>query len=170
MGHFFSFNLSKLNLNKLKYDENQLLLTYKNYFESGLTPVTEKIIYDLFFKELNTFWIPLSEFESNFELNLSSTLNSYITEISTFNLVNDILHYFSHNKTNNIKNIMIIINDTIVYNLFQHPHMWNWISLKENINNVKSIKLFVNDKLIKKFNMDNQIDYDYIIKWSKVIY
>jgi hypothetical protein len=103
-------------------------------------------------------------------LNLSDNVNSYVTEHLTFNVVNNILHFFSDNKTNYKKNITIIINDILVTNLSQNPHTWNWISLKENINNIKSIKLFVDDKLIKSFNMDTQTDYDYIVKWSKVIY
>jgi hypothetical protein len=169
MGHFFSFNLSKLDMTKLKYDENQLLSTYKEKFKNGTISVTEKIVYDTLFKGFNTIWVPLSEFKSSFELDLSDTINLYITEISTFNQVDNILHFFSHNKTNNIKNITIIINDNVIKHLSQNPYTWNWISLKENIDNIKSIKLFIDDKLIKKFNMDNQTDYDYIVKWSKVI-
>jgi hypothetical protein len=170
MGHLFSFNLSKLNIKKIKYEENELLLTYKEYFNTTSNHITEKIIYDLLFKELNTNWVLLSDFESSFELDLSDKVNSYVTEHLTFNVVNNILHFFSDNKTNYKKNITIIINDILVTNLSQNPHTWNWISLKENINNIKLIKLFVDDKLIKSFNMDTQTDYDYIVKWSKVIY
>ena len=47
---------------------------------------------------------------------------------------------------------------------------WKWVSLDIPINDVKEIKLLINDELIKKLNMDTKEDFDYIYKWSKIIY
>jgi hypothetical protein len=170
IGHLFSFNLSKLNLDNLEYDEAKILSRYKEYFDKKITPITEKIIYDTLYSNLNIFWANLSDFMTDIELNLSDKVNSYVKNNCTFNLVNNILHFYSYNKTNISNNITILINSTIIKSFNQDPFNWKWISLEIPISDVKEIKLLINDKLIKKLDMGNKEDFDYIYKWSKIIY
>jgi len=168
IGHLFSFRIPKLNLEGFKYNEEHLISLEKEYFSKGILPSIERIIYNLSFKDLNIFWVPITQFKDSLELNISEKLSSYHKDICTFNLVNNILYFYSNNKSGETQKIMIVINESIVKSFNQDLMCWNWISLEINFDEIRNLKLFINDSLIKNFNMDLEEDRDFISKWSKI--
>jgi hypothetical protein len=162
---FQSLNLTKISNNYLNYQEQNLINQYKTYFNQGRLPVTECILYDNIWKNLNCYIIPL---QSDTDLSTSFTLNldhSGEVEYSTIHFYNKEIKFFAWNNQNDFVYYDLIIDGKNI-NIQIPPNGWSWEKISEVEPNI--IKIFKNDKLIKHFDMNNPLDKKWIYEYSNV--
>jgi len=162
---FQSLNLTKISNNYLNYQEQNLINQYKDYFNQGRLPVTECILYDNIWKNLNCYIIPL---QSDTDLSTSFTLNldhSGEVEYSTIHLYNKEIKFFAWNNQKDYVYYDLIIDGKNI-NIQIPPNGWSWEKISEVEPNI--IKIFKNNKLIKHFDMSNLLDKKWIYEYSNV--
>lgn len=162
---FQSVNISQIPYEFLNYNESILKEQYTNYFNQGRFPVTECMLYDNIWKNLNCHIIPLkdeTDIESSFDINLD---HSGEVEYSTIHLYNKEIKFFAWNNQKNYVYYDLIIDGKNI-NIQIPPNGWSWEKISEIEPNI--IKIFKNDKLIKHFDMNNPLDKKWVYEYSNV--
>jgi hypothetical protein len=162
---FQSLNLTKISNDYLNYQEQNLINQYRTYFNQGKLPVTECILYDNIWKNLNCYIIPLqydTDLATSFTLNLD---HAGEVEYSTIHLHNEEFKFFAWNNQKDLVHYDLIIDDKTT-NIQIPPNGWNWVKISDTKPNI--IKIFKDNKLIKHFDMNNPLDKKWIYEYSEV--
>jgi hypothetical protein len=158
-------NLTQFDPSLMKTDSNSLLSTYREYFNSGIFPVTERIQFDIMWSKYTIKWNDIEVARKSMVFETSRNTNGYGDKSYLFHCYNDVLHFFCSNNTDQLWKFDIIINDKN-HKIEVEQYRWAWVPLIE-FNLVDNIKLLLNNTFIRELDMKNSADIDAILKWVK---
>lgn len=159
----YGIRLQDVDLTLLSTDVEVLLTTYTKYFQQEILPVTERILYDLFWSKYSIILHNINIAKQSLTFQTSDGTNGYGDKSYLFHVHENILHFFCSNNTDNDWKFDIVINN-INHEYIVSAKTWRWIPIQE-FNGIKNIKLIKNNIFIKEFSMENKNDLDLITKW-----
>jgi hypothetical protein len=159
-------NLNSFDPTLIPTEANKVIEIYREYFNNGIFPVTERIHYNMSWQQHSIKWNDIAIAKKSLVMETSRGTNGYGDKSYVFHFYNDKLHFFCSNNTNEQWNFDIILNG-INTQITVESKTWRWIPIAE-FDEVKNIKLLLNNVFIKEFDMSNSLDIDAILKWAKI--
>jgi hypothetical protein len=160
-----SFNLKKFSYDQLTYDEDFLLSEYKRRYHDKLFPVTEGLVYDMLWSNLNIKVENGDEIKATMKINQNYTLG--LTDKYCLHTVDGVLHLVHDNLNKLDGNIIDVVvidrNKNGKTKTFLAPYYkCVWVNLEVDYTDAIYIRIFVNNTLFKELNLMNPIDRFYI--------
>lgn len=161
-GPLIGLNLKKIDPKKLPINSDEILDTYREYFNRGIFPVTERILFEKAWSFYSIKWNNLEDVQEYIVCNTSASQynkkNTYI-----LHSYNDILHFFCDNRSNEDWNFDLIINESN-HNITVNSNSWLWAPIIE-IEKVNKIKIFIDNEFENQMNLASENKNEFINQW-----
>lgn len=163
-GPLIGINLQKIDLSKLPISSNDIIETYREYFNRGIFPVTERILFEKAWSHNSIKWNDIELLNSNIICDLSNLHGEYNKKNTyIFHSYNNVLHFFCDNRSTEDWNFDLIIDESN-RNIIVKSNSWLWIPIVE-IEKVNKIKVFIDNKFDYEMILSNENKNEYINQW-----
>lgn len=163
-GPLTGLNLEKIDLSELPIESNAIIEMYREYFNKGIFPVTERILFEKLWSKYSIMWNNVECLNDNILWDLSSSVGGYNKKNTyIFHSYNGILYFFCDNRSEDDWEFDLIVNESN-HNVIVKSNSWLWVPLSE-ILTVNKIKIFIDNVFDYEISLPSENKDEFINKW-----